>query len=105
MTIEEIFGRMKDNFKAEKASGVNMTIQFDLSGDESGTWNVAVADGDCSVNKGPADDPTATINMTSEDYKAMTTGKLNPMTAFMSGKIKVSGDLASVMKFQEIFPV
>jgi putative sterol carrier protein len=33
----------------------------------------------------------------------MVTGKLNPMTAFMSGKVKVEGDLGAVMKFQTLF--
>lgn len=49
------------------------------------------------------DNPTATIKMAAEDYAKMTRGELNAMTAFMTGKIKVDGDLNTVMKFQSLF--
>jgi putative sterol carrier protein len=41
--------------------------------------------------------------MDAGDYHDMVTGKLNPMMAFMSGKVKVEGDLNSVMKIQQLF--
>jgi putative sterol carrier protein len=47
--------------------------------------------------------PTATIHMDAEDYKKMIAGDLNPVTAFMTQKIKVEGDLNTVMKFQGLF--
>ena len=40
--------------------------------------------------------------MTTEDFQALSSGSLNPMMAFMTGKVKVEGDLNSVMKFQQL---
>jgi putative sterol carrier protein len=47
--------------------------------------------------EGTIESPKATIRMDGNDYVAMTSGELNPMAAFMSGKVKVEGDLGSVM--------
>lgn len=103
MSVAEIFSNMPQNFNADKAAGINASVVFDLSGDEGGAWTVTVADGKCDVKEGAADNPTATIKMSAADYEAMTSGQLNPMMAFMSGKIKVDGDLNAVMKFQSMF--
>ena len=40
-----------------------------------------------------------------KDYKDLALGKLNGMTAYMQGKIKMSGDIALAMKFTNIFKV
>jgi putative sterol carrier protein len=40
--------------------------------------------------------------MAADDFQDMHSGKLNPMMAFMSGKVKVEGDLNTVMKFQSV---
>jgi putative sterol carrier protein len=80
-----------------------MGILFDLSGADGGQWFVDIANGQLNVSPGaPAAAPSATVSMTAEDFQAMSTGALNPMMAFMTGKIKVDGDLNSVMKFQSL---
>lgn len=99
----EIFEQMPTRFLPENARGVNAVVQFDLSGDEGGQWHVEIADGTCAVEEGVAENPTATIRMTASDYADMVSGKLNPVNAFMMGKVKVEGDLNTVMKFQSLF--
>ena len=103
MNIAEIFAEMPKRFDPSKAGDMNMSVQFDLSGDDGGSWAVKIADGKCDVVKGGVDAPTATVNMSASDYADMTSGKLNPMMAFMGGKIKVDGDLNAVMKVQQLF--
>jgi putative sterol carrier protein len=102
-TVESIFENLPNQFKSDQAGDYSATIQFDLSGDDGGQWYVVVSDGDAAVEKGAAADPTATIKMESGDFVDMMTGQLNPMNAFMMGKVKVEGDLNSVMKFQTFF--
>ena len=102
-SVREIFENMPDHFQSEKAGDFDATIQFDLSGEDGGLWYVTIADGNAAVEEGRADDPKATIRMAADDYVAMMTGDLNPMNAFMMGKVKVEGDLNSVMKFQTLF--
>lgn len=102
-SVQDIFDNLSDQFDAGKAGDMDATVQFDLSGDNGGKWYVVVADGNVAVENGAAEAPTATIRMDADDYKAMMTGELNPMNAFMTGKVKVEGDLNTVMKFQTLF--
>jgi putative sterol carrier protein len=100
--LQTIFDSMSERFQADKAGDLDMTIQFDLSGDGGGQWYANIEDGAMSVNKGSAEAPSATLKMDADDFAKMSNGDLNPMMAFMSGKIKVDGDLNSVMKFQTL---
>jgi putative sterol carrier protein len=100
--LQPIFDSMTERFKAEKAGDLNMTVQFDLSGNGGGQWYASIKDGAMMVEKGTAADPSATLKMDADDFAKMSRGDLNPMMAFMSGKIKVDGDLNSVMKFQSL---
>lgn len=102
-TVEEIFAAMPGQFNAAKAGDYAATIQFDLAGDDGGQWYVVVDQGSAAVSEGSHDEPAATIRMAASDFVDMMTGKLDPMNAFMMGKVRVEGDLNSVMKFQTIF--
>lgn len=103
MTPADLFARMSDAIIPEKAKGVNAAIQIDLSGENGGVWVVKINDGTCDVLKEPVEDPDLTIAMDADDYVNLTRGKLNPMTAFMQGKIKIQGDMGLAMKFQSMF--
>jgi putative sterol carrier protein len=94
---------MPDAFNAEKAGDLDATVQFDLTGEGGGNWYVIVANGECEVKEGEYDSPTATIRMEASDYAALIAGELNAMSAFMQQKIRVEGDLNTVMKFQNLF--
>jgi putative sterol carrier protein len=101
--VAQLFEQMPQAFMADKAGNLNATVQFDLTGDGGGQWYAQVADGKCTVEKGTTANPTATIRMAADDYADLVTGKLNPVNAFMMGKVKVEGDLNTVMKFQTLF--
>jgi putative sterol carrier protein len=102
-SLDELFAMMPNAFDAEKAKDLNATVQFDLSGEGGDQYYVQIANGQIKTEKGTADSPTATIHMAADDYKKMVAGDLNPVTAFMTQKIKVEGDLNTVMKFQTLF--
>ncbi len=103
MSTADLFSTMPSRFQADKAAETNMGILFDLSGPDGGQWFVNIADGQLAVNEGaPVATPSATIKMTTDDFEALSSGNLNPMMAFMTGKVKVEGDLNSVMKFQQL---
>ena len=100
--LNSIFANMGQNFDASKAGDINLTILFDLSGDGGGQWHATIADGTLDTGEGSIENPSATLSMDADDFAAMSKGDLNPMMAFMSGKIKVDGDLNAVMKFQSL---
>ena len=103
-TVKETFDLMPTKFKAANAAGVNKTIQYDISGDGGGTWHAVIKDGTCTVNSGAAAAaPDLTVTMASSDWLDMTAGKLNGQMAFMSGKLKLQGDMGLAMKLASLF--
>ena len=103
LTVKSIFEHIPDAFLADKAAGVEVVFQFDISGDEGGSWHVTVKDGICEVAEGSHASPTTTIKMVDEDFVKMITGKLNAMSAFTSGKLKIEGDLMKSQLIEKLF--
>ncbi len=102
-TPKEVFAAMPGRFNKDAAKGLNATYQFDLSGDNGGKWHVVFNDGTCTVKDGAAATPSITISMTAQDYVDMTTGKLNGQVAFMSGKLRIAGDMGLALRKQSLF--
>ncbi len=103
MTPKEIFEQMPANLNADAAKGMNSTIQFNLSGDSGGQWYVTIKDSKADIVQGTAPSPNMTMSMAAQDYVDMISGKLNGQMAFMSGKLKISGDMGLAMKMQSLF--
>ena len=59
-TVKETFDAMASKFQPSKAAGINKTIQYDISGDQGGTWHAVIKEGSCVVNSGPATNPHPT---------------------------------------------
>ena len=93
LTPQQVFDEMPNKFVPERAKGVNAVIQFNLSGDNGGLWHLTVADGVASTAAGTAENPNVTISIASTDFVNLITGKVNGMQLFMSGKIKLTGDM------------
>ena len=93
--FSEIENRIKS--KPDKTAGMNATYQFDLTGE---SWTLKIANGSASVTPGAAQSPNTTLIASTDDWMNIPTGKLNPVQAFMSQKLKVKGDMALAMKLQ-----
>ena len=103
LSIAQIMNNMPKVFHPERAEGVDADIQFNFDGDEPGQWVVGVHNGQATVSEGAAANPTATINTASQTWKAVTLGQMNPMTAFMTGQLKATGDMGLLMRLQSLF--
>lgn len=103
-TPADIFTEINSRIQADpsKAAGSNSAYQFDLSGDDGGQYHIVFKDGKGDAGPGAVDDPNITISMAAADMVDMVTGKLDPTMAFMSGKIKIKGDMGLAMKLQTI---
>ena len=102
-TVQETFDAMSARFRADKASGTNATIQYEISGDGGGTWNAVIKDGSCAVSQGAAAAPSLTLQMSAQDWLDMLSGKQSGQMLFMSGKLKVKGDMGLAMKLGSMF--
>jgi len=101
--IADIFPAMVSRFVPSKAEGLNAIIQFNLSGDNGGLYWIKIADGVCESGQGQAENPKMTLKAVADDWFAVSSGQLNAMQAFMSGKIKIEGDMGMAMKLQTLF--
>ena len=102
-TVKETFDQMPSRFKADRAAGTNAVIQYDISGDGGGTWHVVIKDGACTVASGPGVNPSLTLQMAAQDWLDMTGGKQSGQMLFMSGKLKLKGDMGLAMKLGSMF--
>ena len=102
-TTSELSQMMVEGFLPEKADGVNAIIQFDLSGDNGGQFFLDIKEGAIEAHDGATDNPNMTLKAAADDYFAVASGEMNPMQAFMSGKIKIQGDMSLAMKLQSMF--
>jgi len=94
MSVDDIIAKVNEALSG--GTGLDKSVKFDF-GDEgkifvSGTEAVASDDeADC------------TISVAKDDFIAMAGGELDPMMAFMSGKLKVAGDMSVAMGLQSLF--
>ena len=102
-TVKETFDLMPTKFKAASATGVNKTIQYDIGGDGGGTWHAVIKDGACTVTPGPAPTPNLTLQIAAQDWLDMLSGKQSGQMLFMSGKLKIKGDMGLAMKLGSMF--
>jgi putative sterol carrier protein len=102
-TCEEIFNEMPNRFDAEAAGDWEAKVQYKIEGDGGGNWIVAVSGGAANVSAGEADDASATVETDVETWVGIAEGSVEPTTAFMTGKIRIQGNMADVMKSQSVF--
>ena len=99
-TAREFFEGLSSRVVASKTAGMNNTYVFEIEG--AGTWTVDVRDGQVNVTEG-AGDGDCTIATSEENFEKIVNGEQNPTTAYMSGKLKIRGDMGAAMKLQKLF--
>jgi putative sterol carrier protein len=104
LTPDQLVEAMPKFLIPEKAGSTKATIQFDLSGDHAGKWWVKIHDGAAESGKGDAPDTAnLTVVADSGDFVKIMTGQMDPMSAFMSRKLQVKGDMGLAVKLQTLF--
>lgn len=103
LTVSDLMSRMPKVFRPEAAQGVSTILQYKLSGEEGGEWYVIIEDGQCTVHEGVHENPKMTLMADAGDYKDVILGKTNAMQAFITGKVRLSGDMAQAMKLPTYF--
>ena len=94
MKASELIKRLPDVVNKAGAEDVNAIIQYDIS---EPMYQV-VENGEMTIHEGTTDDATLVITMADDDLVSLFKGELNPMMAFMSGKIKLKGDMMLAQK-------
>ncbi len=85
---------------AGKTAGMNNTYVFAIDG--AGTWTVAVSDDGLTVSDGDQGGD-CTLEASAETFSRIAAGEQNATTAYMTGKLKIKGDMGAAMKLQKLF--
>ena len=96
----EFFDTLPSRASGAGAAEITNSYRFDVDG--AGTWIVDVVDGQVRVQEGEHE-ADVTITSSEDNFMAIVRGEQNPMTAYMTGKLKVKGDLQAALKLQKLF--
>jgi putative sterol carrier protein len=99
-TAREFFESLEARIDPSKTAGMTNSYVFEIDG--AGTWKVDVDDGTVSVSEGGGD-ADATIAASEDTFQQIASGELNATTAYMTGKLKVRGDMGAAMKLSRLF--
>lgn len=100
MTAKEFFDTLEARVDASKTAGLNNSFLFDIDG--AGKWKVDVHDGTVAVTEG-GEGADVVISTSQETFEKIASGEQNPTSAYMTGKLKVKGDMGAAMKLQKLF--
>ena len=99
-SVREFFEGLASRADSSKTAGMSNSYVFDIEG--AGQWTVKVEDGSIHVVDG-IDEADVTISASQEVFQKIVAGEQNPTAAYMSGKLKVKGDMGAAMKLQKLF--
>ncbi|MDA8125596.1 MAG: MaoC/PaaZ C-terminal domain-containing protein [Deltaproteobacteria bacterium] len=102
-SVESVFAKMPQVFRAEKAAGIHCTFQYTITGEGGGEWFAEVKDGTCRIETGKHLDPGCTLIIAAADFLALMNGTLPALEAFTSGKLKIEGDLIKAQLIGKLF--
>jgi len=103
--LGQIFDHMANEaFRPDRAGNQSAVVGWDIAApDGTHSFQLKVADGTCTVLPGNAESARVTLGMALPDFLRFITGKLDGMQAFMTGKLKLSGDMMFAQSMQAWF--
>jgi NAD(P)-dependent dehydrogenase (short-subunit alcohol dehydrogenase family)/acyl dehydratase/putative sterol carrier protein len=102
-SVADVFARMPQAFRADRAAGVSVVFQYTIKGVGGGEWFAEIKDGACKVEAGKHESPACTLAMGSADFLDLMNGKLPAMKAYTSGKLKIGGDIMKSQLIGKLF--
>ncbi len=104
-TVKDVFEKhipARFQAKPDVVSKINAVYQFNISGPAGGQWSVDCTSQAAVISAGTAPAPKCTVTCADPDVLNIVNGKLNAQMAFMSGKLKIQGDMGLALKLQQI---
>jgi putative sterol carrier protein len=98
--VQEFFAKLGAQADSSKTAGMSNSYVFDIEG--AGQWKVDVDDGKVTVTEGGGD-ADVVISTSQETFEKIVAGDVNPTSAYMTGKLKIKGDMGAAMKLQKLF--
>ena len=101
-TTQEFFeNTLPSRFKPEKAKNIEVTVQVNLTGNNTTNWAITIRDQKIQAIQGTAAEPTLTLKASESDFLDLVNGRISVEKAFFSGKISFKGDITTALKLKE----
>ena len=94
---------MAVSFNSQAAGDLKATIQFIVTGRQTGDWFLSIENGKCACHEGKANSSNVTIKTPSEVWLAIANGEMDGQQAFMEGKYTATGDMSLLMRMRSLF--
>lgn len=100
--LNRIFNELQQKLEAnpDRWKEMEISAQFDLSGEGGGTYHLVLSGGKADAGPGAPESPKVTLSMASDTFERLIGGQLNATAAFMSGQLRIQGDMGMAMKLQ-----
>lgn len=102
MTAKDFLFALPAKVNPAALEGLETVFHFNLQGEKGGQYTVSLADQKLNVNEGLQGEPKCVINTDEQTFVDLVTGKLNPMLAVLTGKIKISNQ-GELLRYAKIF--
>lgn len=104
MTYEEIFNQSKEIIMNSNVSDISghLAVEVDITGEGEGAFYIELKDGALAVEPYNYYDNDCKFIISAKNFLKLAQGKLDPMFAFTTGKLKVEGSLEKALEFKKI---
>ncbi|WP_329205454.1 SCP2 sterol-binding domain-containing protein [Streptomyces sp. NBC_00683] len=104
--LSEVFGRMRQQFRPEAAGQLKALIRWKITGETDEVYETSIADGRCTVSGGRSDgEPRTTLVLGDAEFLRLVSGNANPVTMFMTRKLKIAGDVGLASGLTRYFDI
>jgi putative sterol carrier protein len=106
--LDEIFNRMAEYFNPDKAKGQEAVVHFKIGDRPEGgedVYEVVVKDGKLTVTDTPEQEPRVTLKTGAVDFMRLVSGSQSGPALFMTGKLKIEGDLMYASQIASLFRI
>lgn len=101
--LKTLIADMENRFAPDASLNMNEVFQFNITDDTP--YTLTINSGHCTIVEGSDDEASVTLTMDAETFTGLITDELNEMQAFMSGKLKVQGNMMLATQLKKLFPV
>jgi putative sterol carrier protein len=108
MVLDEVFKRMAEHSEPDRIEGVDAVVHFTITGAPGGgadTYEAVIRDGEVTVNNPPAEQPKVTITTAPVSFLKLVTGQQSGPVMFMTGKLKLDGDVMFASRMTSFFRI
>lgn len=103
MTFEELVTKVRGQMaETDVSSQPFLAVQVNITGKDGGVFYIEIKDGKASVEPYEYNDRSCAVTMEQAKFLKLIEGKLDPVLAYTTGKLKVEGDLGKALEFSKL---